>query len=70
MESNNLNQISVDIPNYSGPLEVVPGLDHAGTSKPVFYYYFAYHSSYVGSSTSILCSGVRREGLCRVHLST
>ena len=31
MESNNLNQISVDIPNYSGPLEVL--LDLAKTQK-------------------------------------
>ena len=31
MESNNLNQISIDIPNYSGPLEVL--LDLAKTQK-------------------------------------
>ena len=31
MESNNLNTISVDIPNYSGPLEVL--LDLAKTQK-------------------------------------
>ena len=31
MESNNINQISIDIPNYSGPLEVL--LDLAKTQK-------------------------------------
>ena len=31
MESNNLNQLSIDIPNYSGPLEVL--LDLAKTQK-------------------------------------
>ena len=31
MESNNLNQISINIPNYSGPLEVL--LDLAKTQK-------------------------------------
>ena len=31
MESNHLNQISIDIPNYSGPLEVL--LDLAKTQK-------------------------------------
>ena len=31
MESNKLNQISVDIPNYNGPLEVL--LDLAKTQK-------------------------------------
>ena len=31
MESNNLNQISIDIPNYTGPLEVL--LDLAKTQK-------------------------------------
>ena len=31
MESNKLNQISIDIPNYNGPLEVL--LDLAKTQK-------------------------------------
>ena len=31
MESNNTNQISVDIPNYSGPLEIL--LDLAKSQK-------------------------------------
>ena len=31
MESNNINQISIDIPNYSGPLEVL--LDLAKSQK-------------------------------------
>ena len=31
MESKNINQISVDIPNYSGPLETL--LDLAETKK-------------------------------------
>ena len=31
MESNNFNQISIDIPNYSGPLEVL--LDLAKVQK-------------------------------------
>ena len=31
MESNNINQLSIDIPNYNGPLEVL--LDLAKTQK-------------------------------------
>ena len=31
MESNNINQISINIPNYSGPLEVL--LDLSKNSK-------------------------------------
>ena len=35
MESNNLNQLSIDIPNYSGPLEVL--LDLAKTQKEIIH---------------------------------
>ena len=31
---------------YSGPLEVLPGLEHSGTSKKIKkYWYFGHHSS-------------------------
>ena len=29
---------------YSGPLEVLPGLEHSGTSKKTNYWYFGHHS--------------------------